>query len=236
MAETPNLHLPLVASAQTQKHITVNESLVLLDALLQGQLTDINQSSPPVAPDFGAIYGVGSGATGDWQGQDGSVAIWTEGGWRFVTPKEGWAFFNPSVGQNYRFVSGTWQADAVQAPVDGALTSVRTVTHDHILAAGAQSVTADIIPSHAHVIGVTARVISEVTTDTGTSWSLGVAGADDRYGTGYGFALGSYAKGLTSSGLTYYADTGVQLSCNGGAFTGGSVRIAIHYLEITEPA
>ena len=35
MPDTPNLALPLIAAAQAQKHVTHNDALLALDALLQ---------------------------------------------------------------------------------------------------------------------------------------------------------------------------------------------------------
>ena len=235
MAETPNLGLPLIASAQTQKHITLNESLWLVDALLQGTLSQIDQTTPPASPAPGEIFAIGVGATGDWASQDGNLAIWTEGGWRYVQPKDGWTLYSGTDFQQLRYLAGIWRPISAAYSLAGASTELATLSVDHVIDPGAQSVTSALIPSHAHVIGVSGRVLSDVTSDTGTTWRLGVSGSDDRYGTGYGFASGSYAKGLTGSGLTYYADTALQLTCDGGNFTGGTVRLAVHFIEITVP-
>lgn len=48
------------------------------------------------------------------------------------------------------------------------------------------------------------------------------------------------AAGSTNSGVTgptaFYTDTPVRISANGGPFTGGKVRLAIHYMLCTTPA
>jgi hypothetical protein len=51
MSETANLRLPLVQAAQAQKHVTVNEALLRLDAmsrlLLQSRALAVPSLSPP---------------------------------------------------------------------------------------------------------------------------------------------------------------------------------------------
>ncbi|MDJ1017900.1 MAG: hypothetical protein QNJ35_15435 [Paracoccaceae bacterium] len=43
-------------------------------------------------------------------------------------------------------------------------------------------------------------------------------------------------RGLTGTPLTYYADTNLVLTAGGGSFDGsGSVRLAVHYAELTLP-
>ncbi|MEM0977265.1 MAG: DUF2793 domain-containing protein [Pseudomonadota bacterium] len=236
MAETANLGLPLVAAAQTQKHVTVNESLVLVDALVQGHLNDLGVGSPPANPMEGDLFDVATGATDDWAGKDGSLALMTSGGWRFVAPKEGWRLRNATDGLNYVFIGGTWTVEAPAVSKDGATFSMKVLTFDEVLTSGATVTTVGHIPADAHVIAVSSRIIGEITTDTGTSWKYGVAGGDDRYGNGLGFAVDTSAKGISGSGVTYYSSTPLLLTCDGGAFTGGSIRFAVHYWAVTPPA
>ena len=47
MGETANLGLPLLQPAQAQKHVTVNEALVRLDAALHLSLLSISTATPP---------------------------------------------------------------------------------------------------------------------------------------------------------------------------------------------
>jgi len=90
MTETMRLGLPLIAPEQAQKHITHNEALARLDGIIQLHLTAIGESEPPENPEPGEAHAIGSNATGAWAGQDGAVAHWTQGGWRFASPKQGW--------------------------------------------------------------------------------------------------------------------------------------------------
>lgn len=99
MTMTARLDLPLIASEQAQKHITHNEALLVLDALVQMRLDGLALLVPPAEPQAGATYGIGTGATGAWEGHDGEIAAWTEGGWRFATPKVGWLGWDKTAGR-----------------------------------------------------------------------------------------------------------------------------------------
>lgn len=90
MSDTPNLSLPLLASAQAQKHVTVNEALSLLDGLIHLSFVSRNQTAPPASPLEGDRYLIAAGATGEWSGQSGKIALRMAGAWNFVTPREGW--------------------------------------------------------------------------------------------------------------------------------------------------
>jgi hypothetical protein len=90
MDETPNLKLPYIMAAQAQKHVTHNEAIRALDAIVQIGVADRDLSAPPVSPADGARYIVAGGATGDWSGHAGEVAAWQDGAWMFYGPLEGW--------------------------------------------------------------------------------------------------------------------------------------------------
>lgn len=90
MSETTNLRLPLLAAAQAQKHVTHNEALLKLDALLHLEVIDRDLAAPPESPADGDRYIVAAGASGAWAGEDGHVAAWQDGAWRFHAPQTGW--------------------------------------------------------------------------------------------------------------------------------------------------
>lgn len=88
---TPILGLPLIQSAQAQKHITHNEALRLLDILVMPVVADRTRTAPPATPAEGARHIVAANATGAWAGQDGKIAAFWGGEWVFVSPAPGWA-------------------------------------------------------------------------------------------------------------------------------------------------
>jgi hypothetical protein len=90
MADTPNLGLPYIMAAQAQKHVTHNEALRALDALVQLAVIDRDTTTPPESPAEGDRYIVGTGSTGDWAGHDNEVAAFQDGAWATFAPHPGW--------------------------------------------------------------------------------------------------------------------------------------------------
>ena len=90
MDQTPNLQLPYLMAAQSQKHVTHNEAIRMLDALLQIAVASRIVTAPPVAPPDGVRYILPTGATGVWVGAAGRVAAFQDGAWAYFTPREGW--------------------------------------------------------------------------------------------------------------------------------------------------
>ncbi len=87
---TTHLLLPYILAAQAQKHVTHNEALRILDGLVQLSVLDRDLTAPPGSPTDGDRYIVASGATGDWAGWDLNVALWTDGAWLRLPPRNGW--------------------------------------------------------------------------------------------------------------------------------------------------
>jgi hypothetical protein len=90
MSETHHLELPLLAAEQAQKHVTVNEALLALDAIVQLSALNRHLTAPPGSPAEGDRHIVGSGATGAWAGKDLKIALRLDGGWTFIAPRTGW--------------------------------------------------------------------------------------------------------------------------------------------------
>ena len=90
MDDTPNLGLPYIMAAQSQKHVTHNEAIRALDAMVQLAVLDRHLSAPPVSPAEGARYIVGGSPTGAWSGHAGKIAAYQDGAWMLYAPVEGW--------------------------------------------------------------------------------------------------------------------------------------------------
>ena len=58
--------------------------------------------------------GRADGASGSWLGQDGSVACWTGGGWRFAAPRAGLTLRVVDRGHMMYFDGSDWQDAAVR--------------------------------------------------------------------------------------------------------------------------
>ena len=87
---SPHLLLPYILTAQAQKHVTHNEALRLLDAVVQLSVLDRDLTAPPGSPADGDRYIVASGATGLWAGWDLNVTTWVDGVWMRLVPRPGW--------------------------------------------------------------------------------------------------------------------------------------------------
>ena len=108
MAATPRLSLPFLAVGQAQKEFTHNESLQTLDVLVAGAIEEPPLPTPPASPALGACYIVGPSATGLWTGRSQSVAAWTSGGWRFISPFPGMSLFERTSGTWAVFRNAAW--------------------------------------------------------------------------------------------------------------------------------
>jgi hypothetical protein len=120
-------------------------------------------------------------------------------------------------------------------------TLVHAIFNSGVLASGTTFTFSSAIPAGARLISVTARVGSAIVGPT--SWDLGIAGGDiDRWGATLAIA------GSTQVGIVDYTNTGVfeqdlfpvatdiLVTANGGAFTAGTIGIAVTYETITPPA
>lgn len=234
MTTTQQLGLPLLQAAQAQKHVTVNEALARLDGLALLTLQSLSLATPPLVVPDGLAWSVPVGAVNAWSGQDGKLAIGRNGGWDFVAPRRGWRAFVLDEGGAAAFDGALWRVGLATLSPKNAGMGLRVVQVDHAVAAGLVSVTAAIIPANAVVVGVTARVVSALTGSL-TAWSLGNPGAVGRYGSGLGLGQGAYARGVLGQPTAFYTPTPLQLDAVGGDFAGGTVRLAVHLIELALP-
>ena len=105
-----NLSLPFIQPSQAQKHVTHNEGLRHLDTLVQLSVLSVTQAASPAAPQDGERYILPLGATGDWAGQDGTLASFTENAWVFYTPQTGWSTWVQDAGEHQVFDGTDWIA------------------------------------------------------------------------------------------------------------------------------
>lgn len=235
MAKTAQLDLPLVMPSQAQKHVTVNEALARLDAAAQLTVVSSAMAVPPADAPDGTSFLVPEGAAGDWLGRAGEIAVRSNGGWAFLVPKAGWRAWDAGRNGPQIFDGAGWVADGIAVTPNGSGLAAKVLEFDHVVTAGPSNTTATAIPQNAQVLGVSGRVTSAVTGDPFSSWRIGVAGSDDRYGSGLGGALNSYLVGLSGSPVTYYANTPLVLTAESGTFASGTIRLAVHLLQIEPP-
>lgn len=90
MDQTPNLKLPYIAPSQAQKHVTHNEALRLLDAIVHLSVKSRAQTGAPATPLSGERYIVAAPAAGLWAGKAGMIAVFVDGSWSFIAVAKGW--------------------------------------------------------------------------------------------------------------------------------------------------
>ena len=98
--------------------------------------------------------------------------------------------------------------------------------------AGASTVAPIGIPANCIVFSVGARTITPVT--GAPSYGVGVSGNPTQFGGSLNIAPGSINYGIIGpSG--FYAATPLIITATSGSFTGGTVRLSIHYMLVGPP-
>ena len=115
MDGTPRFDLPLLAAGQAQKEIYHNEALQRIDALVAPCVAGPPSLTPPPAPEAGDCHLVGAGAAGAWEGHDQSLAMYAEGGWRFIAPSEGMRLWVAGDEVDALYRAGAWELGTLRA-------------------------------------------------------------------------------------------------------------------------
>ncbi len=88
------------------------------------------------------------------------------------------------------------------------------------------------IPNRAIVLGISTRTVTAIT--GAISYDCGISGETSKFGGSPGIATGSTNVGVIGP-QAFYSATPIVLTAQGGNFTGGAVRTAIHYLLPVAP-
>ena len=123
LSTTPRFALPLLFVGQAQKEVTVNEAIAVADLLLHTAV-EAELDQPPAAPVAGQVWLVGPQPSGSWAGCAGSLAGWSEGGWRMIPPRAGMRIFDRSRNSFRVFVDGWRSPSAPSLPTGGSLVDV----------------------------------------------------------------------------------------------------------------
>jgi hypothetical protein len=117
MGETsPRFALPFIVPGQAQKELFHNEALLRLDLALHAAVETGPLDDPPAAPEEGQCWIIGAAATGAWAGPAGRLAMWSEGGWRFVAPAAGMCVWDKAEAVPRRWSGSAWNG----GEIDGA--------------------------------------------------------------------------------------------------------------------
>ncbi|HEY0213978.1 MAG TPA: DUF2793 domain-containing protein [Paenirhodobacter sp.] len=120
---SPRLSLPFILPSQAQKHVTHNESLEILDVLVQLAVLDQALTAPPAVLTEGDRFIVAAGAGGAWAGRDNNVAAYggETQGWRFFAPRRGWRAYVIASGADVIWTGTAW------AVIGGGASSLTTL-------------------------------------------------------------------------------------------------------------
>ncbi|MBZ6383123.1 DUF2793 domain-containing protein [Sphingomonas sanguinis] len=115
VTETPRWTLPLLEAGQAQKEITHNEALSLLDLIVQPCVEAVGLNVPPGVPQLGQAWIIGPQPTGAWAGHAAALTGWTDGGWRFLAPREGMGVWSRAEQCRSEWDGNAWRTGRVLA-------------------------------------------------------------------------------------------------------------------------
>ncbi|AIF81408.1 hypothetical protein I862_04240 [endosymbiont of Acanthamoeba sp. UWC8] len=224
---TPRLGLPYILQSQSQKEVTHNEALNILDVLTQSVVEDINLNNPPDNPSIGKCWIIGESPVGAWQGKEKHIAQAGQGGsWFFTAPFKMLKVWVEASEQFYTYNGLNWVPEGVKK----ASEFLSIEQKDEKINLLGTSVDTNIkIPKRALVIAVNTWVHAEV--KGVSSFNVGVPDEKNRYGDKIGISLNTTNIGVSYHPIAYYNDTPVRVAANDGKFSGGSVQITIQYFK-----
>ena len=103
---TSKLNLQYIVANQSQKEVTINADLNVLDMLVQATAKGI-ANAPPASPAEGEMYIIGDAPTGAWEGKAKHLAGFFAGVWLIVAPRAGWRVWLEE-GTAMRYQDGRW--------------------------------------------------------------------------------------------------------------------------------
>lgn len=110
MGNTPKLSMPQLAANQSQKYVTMNGDIRILDALVQMNVKNQTTAAPPGSPSDGDTYVVAASPSGAWVGEHNSIAYYNVNAWAFFVPLEGWLTYDESTHTFYYYNGSAWTA------------------------------------------------------------------------------------------------------------------------------
>lgn len=203
---TPRLGLPYILASQSQKEVSHNEALNLLDLAVQACVRDRDLAVPPGNPAHGDCYLVAAAGTGAWAGKAGHIAAWY-GSWLFLPPREGLALWVADEDLSLRHDGSAWVASG-----DGPL---RQVVRPFSFA-DASPVDVTTVAAGRAILAV-AIVVQTPFDGAGAALSVGDAAIPDRFMAAAEVDPAAAGRYESSPVLALAADAAVRLSIAPGA-------------------
>lgn len=140
MSRSPRLDLPFVLPQQAQKHLTVNDALRRLDALVQTRVVSASLQQEPASAAEGALFVLPPGAAGARWGEmkPGALALFENGGFVELAAVAGQVAYVADTGGFLLFDGASWtdrpfrpkQADMFGVNADPSAYNKLTVASD----------------------------------------------------------------------------------------------------------
>lgn len=208
--QSANLSLSYLMSNQAQKHVTLNESLRRLDAIVQLSVDYAAQAEPTGSEPDGTRYIVADGAVGLFEGQDSLIAAFQDGAWAFIPPRTGWLVWDRAADELLVWSGTSWVKAALPALPDKLGVNAAADESDRFVVAGEAS-----LFSHdggGHQLKINKQASAET--------------ASMLFQTGFG--------GRAEMGTTGSDDFEVKVSADGSSWT-SSLRADASTGELTAP-
>jgi len=126
MQQSANLQLPYIMPSQAQKHVTHNEAIRTLDAVVQLAVDARHLSAPPATPADGNRFLIAAAPSGAWTGKEGQIAAWQDGAWAYLIPNAGWLAWVVDEERLISFDGAGWADAAVHSVNPVAMVGVNT--------------------------------------------------------------------------------------------------------------
>ena len=247
MSNSHFLSLPFVMGAQSQKHVTVNEALRKLDALIHIAVISRTLSTPPASPAEGARYIVGASSSAAWAAQSNKIAVWQDGAWAFFPPQVGWTAWVTGENRRYIYTDAGWTAESTGSSSPPSSASTPSVMgangsrmeflikeYQHTLGLSATTIQ-NAIPANTTVLSIAIRVL-ETMTGPGIS-RVGVTGSSTRYTGSMPNRRAGETFILAKTSLYFYpTQTGLLITPLYGGFRTGRLSVALNLMRFTPPA
>jgi len=204
VSDTPNLPLPQLANGQ-QNFLLVNQSLAIIDALLQTPVISKDLTAAPGSPANGALYIIGSAWAGITDAEAGNLALYrTDSGWIVITPKEGWKKEVAADEITYRYDGEDWIEWSTGA--GGGMSNPMTTAQDLIFGGESGAPERLAVGSNGQVLSVVAGELVWAT-PAASSGSVPVVTESGTSLTATGSNAGNYTRFTNASAKTYSFDS-----------------------------
>ncbi|QYJ02263.1 DUF2793 domain-containing protein [Thalassovita mediterranea] len=112
MDQTPRIGLSYLSANQAMKHVTLNESLRRLDAVVQLSVVSRSEAAQPEAPLAATSYILPTDKTGEnWDFMAvGAIASFQDGAWFEIAPREGWLAWIEDEASLFVLTGDGWEA------------------------------------------------------------------------------------------------------------------------------